>query len=340
MQEVDPIRLSKTLAYLLRHKPEAGDLVLDPERFVSLSAVCRAASKLMYCNVNVDHVRSLVDEAEVKRFEISEHKIRARLREKTKMKHPRCTPPDILFFATTIEEVLRLASAGQIVPSGMQKLVFSPDPAKAWRVAHRQEEGTPALLYIDAKRAARSGIPFHRNRRNGLYMADQIPFGYIMNLQDGFGEQSSAGGIPYTIDENGEVRIALIHVQRPRFSSWEIPKGKLELGEPPEAAALRETREEMGFKQSLQIVRDLGQTYYGFSVPGGFPRLKIVYMYLVRAEHEQDFTPATAEGIIDVQWFSIPEATKKVPHTSLRALMQRVKKMLINELEDLERVVH
>jgi 8-oxo-dGTP diphosphatase len=45
------------------------------------------------------------------------------------------------------------------------------------------------------------------------------------------------------------VEIALIH--RPRYDDWSLPKGKLERGEGFEAAALRETEEEIGVRGAL-----------------------------------------------------------------------------------------
>ena len=45
-------------------------------------------------------------------------------------------------------------------------------------------------------------------------MATHIPKADILNLQENFGEQLSAGGFPIRRDEDGHIRIALIQVRR------------------------------------------------------------------------------------------------------------------------------
>ncbi|MDA8063678.1 MAG: NUDIX hydrolase [Actinomycetota bacterium] len=54
----------------------------------------------------------------------------------------------------------------------------------------------------------------------------------------------AAGGIPWRRDGDGRVEVVLVH--RPRYDDWSLPKGKLEAGESDEAAALREVEEETG----------------------------------------------------------------------------------------------
>ena len=56
---------------------------------------------------------------------------------------------------------------------------------------------------------------------------------------------TAAGGVVVR-REGRRNRIAVIH--RPKYMDWSLPKGKLEKGESFEEAALREVREETGFK--------------------------------------------------------------------------------------------
>ena len=55
---------------------------------------------------------------------------------------------------------------------------------------------------------------------------------------------------------------------------WDIPKGGIEPGEPPEAAALRETREECGLDLAGEPLLDLGRLAY--------QRSKDLHLYAVR----------------------------------------------------------
>ena len=55
-----------------------------------------------------------------------------------------------------------------------------------------------------------------------------------------------------------ELEILLVH--RPDHEDWSFPKGKLEHGESPEEAALREVHEETGM--SCRLLRFIGHTHY------------------------------------------------------------------------------
>jgi 8-oxo-dGTP pyrophosphatase MutT (NUDIX family) len=59
---------------------------------------------------------------------------------------------------------------------------------------------------------------------------------------------AAAGGV-LRREHGGKVQVLLIY--RPRYDDWSLPKGKLEAGESPEQAALREVREETGYEVTL-----------------------------------------------------------------------------------------
>jgi 8-oxo-dGTP pyrophosphatase MutT (NUDIX family) len=68
----------------------------------------------------------------------------------------------------------------------------------------------------------------------------------------------AAGGVLCRTGPSDEVEIAIIH--RPAYDDWTLPKGKVEPDETAEDCALREVREETGFK--CELVRQLGCTAY------------------------------------------------------------------------------
>jgi 8-oxo-dGTP diphosphatase len=176
------------------------------------------------------------------------------------------------------------------------------------------------VLYVDAGRARRAGIQFRRGR-SGLWLADQVPARFVLNLQAGFRERFSAGGIIVRDSPDGP-ELLLISCRRASGATWEIAKGKLEPGEPPTVAACREVLEEMGIEVGLRITNTLGVARYGFRTPEGEPRLKTLFVYLMRADPcPEAFVPAGLEGIEDVRWFGLQEACRRVTHGSLRPLM-------------------
>jgi 8-oxo-dGTP pyrophosphatase MutT (NUDIX family) len=68
----------------------------------------------------------------------------------------------------------------------------------------------------------------------------------------------AAGGVVVRNSRSDGLEIAIIH--RPEYDDWTLPKGKIEPDETPEDCALREVREETGFRCDLK--RPLGCTAY------------------------------------------------------------------------------
>ncbi len=235
-------------------------------------------------------------------------------------------PPDILYHGCTVPQAVRACDEGRLKVAGNRPVYLSSSEAHAWRVAHRNDQA-PEVLYVDAGRARRAGVRFRRGR-NGLWLADAVPARFVLNLQAGFREQFSAGGI-IVRDAAGGPELLLVSCRRASGATWEIAKGKLEPGESPPVTAVREVLEEMGIEAGLRITSSLGVARYGFRTPEGEPRLKTLYVYLMRADPcPEHFEPAALEGIEDVRWFPLEEACRRVTHGSLRPLMATLRRGL------------
>jgi RNA:NAD 2'-phosphotransferase (TPT1/KptA family)/8-oxo-dGTP pyrophosphatase MutT (NUDIX family) len=323
VDDLDPKRLKDTLHHLLNAAGEPGrEVNPDDEGWYAIDEVCSAASVMLDGQVVVSHLHWIGRRG--LRLEIVGARVRLLVR------RPRRPPqvPDILFHATTSEILAETSQQGVLVPGKRKRLMLSADEAQAWRVSHRMP-GEPIVLYIDTLRARRQGARFFRNRNNGLYSAQTLPLRHVMNLRPDFARQLSSGGIPVRRDPDGTIRMALIEVERRSGVTWEVAKGKLELGETPEAAAVREVREEMGVDVEFDLLRFVGHVRYGFLAPGGLPRLKTIYLYLMQPRGPmEDFEPSRREGIGDVQWFTPEEAVCAVTHSSLQPLMRRAKDLV------------
>lgn len=236
------------------------------------------------------------------------------------------SPPDILYHATSERRVEKAVARGALEVRGGRPVYLSRHEGQAWQVAHRQAD-LPIVLYVDVSRARRDGCDFERNAK-GLWQTTAVPLRHVLNLRTGFAEQISAGGIPMVLGPRGP-ELALIRVQRRSGITWEVAKGKLEAGESPMAAAVREVCEEMGCALDLKISRPLGYIRYGFHTPDGSPRLKTLHMYLMDTpERRTDFAPSTREGVLEVGWFTPDEAARAVTHRSLRPLMRQVRDLI------------
>jgi len=68
----------------------------------------------------------------------------------------------------------------------------------------------------------------------------------------------AAGGVVCREGSSGETEIVVVH--RPAYDDWTLPKGKVDPDETPEECALREVREETGFR--CELGRPVGCTAY------------------------------------------------------------------------------
>ena len=85
-----------------------------------------------------------------------------------------------------------------------------------------------------------------------------------------------------------------------RNEKWDLPKGKVEIGEKVEDTAVREVEEECAVNS---LVRGdlLGITYHTYTFKG-VNVLKKSYWYAMTCETEQNLIPQTEEGITEVLW--------------------------------------
>jgi putative RNA 2'-phosphotransferase len=319
---LDLLRLSRTLAFLLSSGAAAPSLQSDGTGWYAVEEVAKALAKAIRRPVTAGDVSEAVTRHGNGRLELADGRVRARGGACGQTRPSAPAGPDILYHATSRGRVRSFLSSGTVAHTGGGPVHLSRQENHAWRIGHRQWED-PVVLFVDASRARREGVQFERTR-SGQYTAERVPVRHVLNLRDGFAEQSSAGG--FLVDwSTGHPRIALIRVSRRGGATWEVAKGKIEAGEAPDAAAVREVREEMGLRAEVHVCSTLGTVRYGFSTPDGSPRLKTVYLYVLEAaEPCTCFDPATAEGIDDVRWFDLDEALASLAHPSLRGSIGRL----------------
>lgn len=231
-------------------------------------------------------------------------------------------PPDVLYYATCQTVIDNAQSTGVIQLYKNRRIFLSHSEAYAWQIAQRSAK-EPRVLFLDVPRAWRGGVYFTQNHI-GLWQCDKLPFKFILNLQPTFKRQLSAGGVPFRFD--GKIpKLALIQVARPHAKTWEIAKGKLEIGETPQMAAKREIFEEMGYDGPLEILQKIKTVHFGFVSPDGNTRLKSLFIFIMEMMEPTDqFIPRASEGIIDVKWFTLDEARRAVRHRSLEPVLQAV----------------
>jgi 8-oxo-dGTP pyrophosphatase MutT (NUDIX family) len=131
-------------------------------------------------------------------------------------------------------------------------------------------------------------------------------------------KEVSAGGVVYRPGEHGlEVILASRRTRRGELA-WGLAKGGIEEGEDPEAAAVREVREETGL--TAQIEADLGDTKY-FYVWDDVRIRKTVHFFLMR--HTGGDTEDRDDEMEEVRWFPLERAIKRAAYRGERDMLQR-----------------
>lgn len=126
----------------------------------------------------------------------------------------------------------------------------------------------------------------------------------------------SAGGVVYRIDDGRPLYLLI----RDSYRNWGFPKGHLEHGEQPEAAALREVAEETGLAD-LVVRGTLSTIDWHFRFRGKLIH-KICHFFLMETATART-SPQREEGITACKWLPIDEALALISYANAREVLQR-----------------
>jgi 8-oxo-dGTP pyrophosphatase MutT (NUDIX family) len=116
----------------------------------------------------------------------------------------------------------------------------------------------------------------------------------------------SAGGAVLNPDQ----KLLMIY----RLGKWDLPKGKIEFGEPKEMAAVREVEEETGVPKP-RITGVLPTTYHIYELDGRMI-LKRTHWYAMNIPAGFDFlVPQLEEDILDASWCDAQEVFENRKNT-------------------------
>lgn len=109
-----------------------------------------------------------------------------------------------------------------------------------------------------------------------------------------------------------------------RRGKWDLPKGKIEMGESTEVAALREVGEEAGAGK-LRIIQKFKPTYHIYKEMGKWI-LKKTFWFEMLCFDEGDLKPQVEEGITSVEWIPYKKIQEKLIncYPSINELLQNV----------------
>jgi 8-oxo-dGTP pyrophosphatase MutT (NUDIX family) len=112
------------------------------------------------------------------------------------------------------------------------------------------------------------------------------------------GVARAAGGVVYRSSGDG-LEVCLVH--RERYDDWSLPKGTMERGEHPLAAAVREVTEETG----LHVVPLLRMSDVHYTLPDGRP--KVVEFWVMRSD-DDELAPIDTREVDQAVWLPAASA--------------------------------
>ena len=172
-------RLSKLLAYVLRHRPDAAGVTLDGAGWVDLDELVTGLRRAGR-RVTADDVRRAVHADGKGRYELVDGRIRAAQGHSVDVDlglEP-VVPPSVLYHGTPERFVQSILASG-LRPGSRQFVHLSPDVQTARAVGRRR--GSPVVLVVDAAAAHASGHEFRR-ASNGVWLTDAVPPAYLRLL--------------------------------------------------------------------------------------------------------------------------------------------------------------
>jgi 8-oxo-dGTP pyrophosphatase MutT (NUDIX family) len=149
-----------------------------------------------------------------------------------------------------------------------------------------------------------------------LFIYGDLPEKLFVRFASYFHLIEAAGGIV----KNSKDEILFIF----RNGKWDLPKGKIENGETPETAAIREVMEECGLLE-IRISEFIGHTFHIYNVDKNNFILKKNWWFEMFANESQPLIPQSDEGIEKIEWVSKSNLHNVIPsvYASLQYLLEK-----------------
>jgi putative RNA 2'-phosphotransferase len=168
------IKISKFLSYVLRHKPEAIGLTLDPEGWAWVDDLIACAARHGR-KLDRNLIAEVVAGNDKRRFAMDSNGIYIRANQghsiPVDLGLQPVLPPETLFHGTAASALPSIRKTG-LQSRRRQHVHLSPDRQTAIKVGRRH--GKPVILKVHSGAMNRAGHQFYLSQ-NGVWLVDQVP---------------------------------------------------------------------------------------------------------------------------------------------------------------------
>lgn len=182
---VDEMKLTKTMCYLLRHKPEDGSLNLDKFGYASINDLAHSLSTMLDTTVNKMDILQVVRDDSKNRYAIKNdcikcnfgHSVKVELEENnqntTKI-------PDFLYHGTSKNSLESIFING-LKPQKRQHVHLTSELSVATQVGKRyaKNDQNLVILTINSEQMIKDGLIVH-STDSSTYLVDYVNPKYIL----------------------------------------------------------------------------------------------------------------------------------------------------------------
>ncbi|ASA54846.1 RNA 2'-phosphotransferase [Vibrio gazogenes] len=175
-------QISKFLSFVLRHKPEAIDLTLDPHGWANIDELIdKASTSNEIEDIDRNLIQDVVDTNDKKRFIISEDGQHIRANQghsiHVDLQLQPSVPPEFLYHGTATRFLDSILEEG-LKPQQRQHVHLSADKETAVTVGQRY--GKPVILKIKSQLMYEQGFEFYISE-NGVWLTSYVPSKFIID---------------------------------------------------------------------------------------------------------------------------------------------------------------
>lgn len=177
-------KVSKSLSYVLRHRPDTIGIELGENGWIGVDELLTA-----FAQNGKTYSRELIEQVvadnDKQRFEFSDDSQQIRARQghslEVDLGYEPATPPDVLYHGTATRNLESIFKTG-LNKGNRHHVHLSTDKDTMLAVAMRH--GKPVLLEVDAKKMHADGHAFFVTG-NGVWLVDAVPTPYLSQITNG-----------------------------------------------------------------------------------------------------------------------------------------------------------